>query len=287
MVSKFPPTRVPVTGSPAVKRAVYSAGSLRHLDRLDLHQRPAEVLGAAGIAEVVVPVQQRSVDAARDPRALERQMQVGDVAEPDQGLGVGPGRLDVQPVGDPVGALATPGGEHGSYAGIAERLVQVRQSSLVVSGEIAQLVEGVPADLDPQSPGLQQLDSTGHPVAGGWAGRERPAGRDLPCEPGAPSPVDPAPCRLLRLGRPGQVGHDQPQLPIEGRTGELGVRCPARRAGEGGIAIDGPDLRRCAEIECGTQAQGVEHRDGHDQVVAGQTGAGPAAARPAGRTGPA
>ena len=39
------------------------------------------------------------------------------------------------------------------------------------------------------------------------------------------------------MGRPGQVGDDQPQLPIEGRTGELGVGCPAQRTGERGGAI--------------------------------------------------
>ena len=123
-----------------------------HHDRLDLHQRPAEVLGAAGVAEVVVPVQQRPVESARHPGAMERQMQVRDVAEPDQRLGVRPRRLDVQLTGDPIGPLSLP-----------------------------------------------------------------------------------------RLGRRGQVGHDQPQLPIEDRTRDSACGVPQRTT-EGGIAIDGPDL---------------------------------------------
>src|SRR3546814_14370003 len=60
----------------------------------------------------------------------ERQLQVGDVAEADQRLRIRAHRVEVEEVGDPVGAGAPARGDDGPYARVSARTRADRRSRL-------------------------------------------------------------------------------------------------------------------------------------------------------------
>lgn len=99
------------------------------------------------------------------------EVQVRDVAEPDNRLGIGPNGVEVDVVGDPVGAGAASRRDDRSHAGVSERVVQVIEPSLIVAGHEAELVESMLADLDLETPALQDLDRRLQPFVGREAGR--------------------------------------------------------------------------------------------------------------------
>src|ERR1700677_3537781 len=97
-------------------------------------------------------------------------MQVSDVTEADDRLGVRPDGVEVDVVGDTVGASTAPGGDHRPHRRVAERLVQVRQAFGVPASQVTPTGEGVPGDFSDKTPPLEDphgfLDPLWFRVAG-------------------------------------------------------------------------------------------------------------------------
>jgi hypothetical protein len=153
-------------------------------DRRRIHQGSAQPFGRTVGMLGVAPLHAWTVDASHPAALPERKVQDGDVAESDQGFRVPPGRVEVEPVGDAIGALAAASGEDRSNGGISERLVDVLEPVLVASGEIvAHAIERMGSDLDAEAPLGEDLGPARNerPVWGaGW--------RDKPYAVAAPEP---------------------------------------------------------------------------------------------------
>ena len=83
----------------------------------------------------------------------ERKVQNRDVAESNQRLWVAAGRFEIQPVCDPVGALAASRRKDRAHARILQSIVDIRQPGFIAASQVvAEPVKGVSADLNFQPP---------------------------------------------------------------------------------------------------------------------------------------
>jgi len=124
--------------------------------RLCAHQELTDRRGRLVTGEA--PVDRRQ--AAVPPK---RQVQEGDVAEPDERLRISAHRVEVDVVGDAVRAGTAPSGDDRPHPGITERIVQVAQSVAVGSRHVPVPVQGVVGDLHRKTPALQNRHRFGHP----------------------------------------------------------------------------------------------------------------------------
>jgi hypothetical protein len=98
-------------------------------------------------------------------------VQVCDVAEPDQGFGIGSDSSEVEPVGDPVGPSCATGGDNRPDPWVPERFVEVFEPIIVGAGHVAPLVDSMAGDLSPKIPAFKDLQAPvdGSPIwVAGW-----------------------------------------------------------------------------------------------------------------------
>lgn len=93
-------------------RRAGSAGVPVDDHRVGGHQRAAKGFGRGRPGPFVAPVGERAMQRGQTASRPQGKVEVGDVAEADQGFRVAPQGVDVQVVDDAVGAFAAPGGHH-------------------------------------------------------------------------------------------------------------------------------------------------------------------------------
>ncbi|HRA84411.1 MAG TPA: hypothetical protein PLT40_08790, partial [Ilumatobacteraceae bacterium] len=110
-----------------------------------------------------------------DPAELavvqQREVQVRDVAEPDEGLGVGPNGCEVDLIGDSVRPGPSPGSNDGSDLRVPERLVEVIESVRIGAGHVTPLVEDMRCDFTAQPPAIENREAVVDRSSIGRAGR--------------------------------------------------------------------------------------------------------------------
>src|SRR5262245_55772709 len=86
----------------------------------------------------------------------QAEMKDGNVAEPDEKLRISPRCIEIQPIDDPIGALAAARCEDRPHLGIAKCCIEIRQTLLVRAGEIVFDTKSVVAEIDRKSPALKR-----------------------------------------------------------------------------------------------------------------------------------
>ena len=95
----------------------------------------------------------------REPAMLpDRQMDVSDVTESDDRLGIGTQRLKIELIGDPIRTRTTSRGHDGAYPAIPNRIVHIGRSIEVASSHRPPPVHRVTTHLRTKPPSLQHLD---------------------------------------------------------------------------------------------------------------------------------
>src|SRR5437899_9591816 len=100
---------------------------------------------------------QTAMDPGDSAMTPDRQMQVGDVAEPNQWFGVGADSVEVETIEEAISPSPGSDRDDCSDLGVGVGGVEVSESILVASGHVTSPVQGVLADLDLQAPTAQDL----------------------------------------------------------------------------------------------------------------------------------
>ena len=92
-------------------------------------------------------------------------VEVGDIAKPDQRLRIGAHGVEIDPVDDPVRASTATSRDDRPHRRVTERVVQVGETLLVPAGHVTPFVHHVSTEVDAQAPAFQHLDRLGQPRA--------------------------------------------------------------------------------------------------------------------------
>lgn len=112
-----------------------------------------------------------AVDAGHAGLLPQGEMEVGDVAEADEGLGVTTDGVAVEAVEDAIGAGSAPSRDDGPHLRIVVSGVEVLETVPVAPGHVAALVKSVPADVDHEAPVGEDRGRCQDPALVGVAGR--------------------------------------------------------------------------------------------------------------------